>query len=216
MIRSASRTLVAAAHRGRGARVERVQRCDDASPARERTPGAPPSVDAIAGNVQPSGRPVIVLGLDAADWSLLDDYIGRGVMPNLGRLAAEGTSGHLKTLSPALSPLIWTTMMTGTSPLEHGILDFVQFDPADGTEGTDHEQRAPDAGDLEHGDGGRQDDPRCSVSGRRFPPRRSTAWSCPIGCSRFSTRNRRRPAASCSQPIAKRGRATAWRAPSAT
>ncbi len=53
-------------------------------------------------------------------------------MPNLGRLAAEGTSGHLKTLSPALSPLIWTTMMTGTSPLEHGILDFVQFNPVSG------------------------------------------------------------------------------------
>ena len=53
-------------------------------------------------------------------------------MPNLGRLVAEGTTGHLKTLSPALSPLIWTTMMTGTSPLEHGVLDFVQFDPATG------------------------------------------------------------------------------------
>jgi Flp pilus assembly protein TadD len=83
-------------------------------------------------SVQPSGRPLVVLGLDAADWSLLDDYIARGVMPNLGRLAAEGTSGHLKTLSPALSPLIWTTMMTGTSPLEHGILDFVQFNPVSG------------------------------------------------------------------------------------
>jgi len=115
------------------------------APARDRTSGAPPTVDAIARNVQPSGRPVIVLGLDAADWSLLDDYIARGVMPNLGRLAAEGTSGHLKTLSPALSPLIWTTMMTGTSPLEHGILDFVQFNPVTGQKEpiTSSERRAP-------------------------------------------------------------------------
>src|SRR4029077_3658000 len=37
-----------------------------------------------------------------------------------------------KTVSPPLSPLVWTTMMTGTSPIEHGILDFVQFDPASG------------------------------------------------------------------------------------
>jgi len=116
-----------------------------AVPARERTPGAPPAVDSIVRNVQPTGRPVIVLGLDAADWSLLDDYIARGVMPNLGRLAAEGTSGHLKTLSPALSPLIWTTMMSGTSPLEHGILDFVQFDPVTGQKEpiTSSERRAP-------------------------------------------------------------------------
>ena len=47
-------------------------------------------------------------------------------------------------------------MMTGTSPLEHGILDFVQFDPASGSEGTDHQQRAAGAGDLEHGDRRRQ------------------------------------------------------------
>ena len=112
--------------------------------ARERTPGAPPSVTDIVREAQP-GRPVIFLGLDAADWSLLDGYIARGVMPNLGRLVAEGTSGHLKTLSPALSPLIWTTMMTGTSPLEHGILDFVQFDPATGRKEpiTSSERRTP-------------------------------------------------------------------------
>ena len=107
--------------------------CRRESPAtaRARTPGAPAAVPEIARDAQP-GRPVIFLGLDAGDWPLLDGYIARGVMPNLGRLVAEGTTGHLKTLSPALSPLIWTTMMTGTSPLEHGVLDFVQFDPATG------------------------------------------------------------------------------------
>ena len=73
-----------------------------------------------------------MLGLDAADWSLLDDYMARGVMPVLRGLVAEGTSGRLKTLSPALSPLIWTSMMTGTGPLEHGVLDFVQFNPETG------------------------------------------------------------------------------------
>jgi len=92
-----------------------------------------------------SGHPVIFLGLDAADWSLLDGYMARGVMPNLAKLAAEGTSGKLKTLSPALSPLVWTTMMTGTSPLEHGILDFLQFDPATGQREpiTSSERRVP-------------------------------------------------------------------------
>jgi predicted AlkP superfamily pyrophosphatase or phosphodiesterase len=92
-----------------------------------------------------TSHPVIFLGLDAADWSLLDDYMGRGVMPNLARLAAEGTSGHIKTLSPPLSPLVWTTMLTGTSPLDHGILDFVQFDPVTGQKQpiTSSERRVP-------------------------------------------------------------------------
>ena len=90
-------------------------------------------------------RPVIFLGLDAADWSLLDGYMSRGVMPNLAALAAEGTGGRLKTISPPLSPLVWTTMMTGTSPLEHRILDFVQFDAATGVKEpiTSSERRVP-------------------------------------------------------------------------
>ena len=53
-------------------------------------------------------------------------------MPNLARLVREGTSGVLETIRPPLSPLIWTSMMTGVSPLDHGILDFVQFDPTTG------------------------------------------------------------------------------------
>ena len=75
---------------------------------------------------------MIFVGLDGADWQLLDDYMARGVMPNLARLVREGTSGVLETIRPPLSPLVWTTMMTGVSPLDHGILDFVQFDPTTG------------------------------------------------------------------------------------
>jgi Flp pilus assembly protein TadD len=115
------------------------------------TPASPPptrnSTLAVAdiASLAQRGHPVIFLGLDAADWSLLDVYIAKGVMPNLAKLASEGTSGHLKTISPALSPLVWTTMMTGTSPLEHGILDFLQFDPVSGSKEpiTSSERRVP-------------------------------------------------------------------------
>jgi Flp pilus assembly protein TadD/predicted AlkP superfamily pyrophosphatase or phosphodiesterase len=79
-----------------------------------------------------TSRPVIFVGLDGADWQLLDDYIASGSMPNLARLVREGTSGILDTIRPPLSPIVWTTMMTGVSPLEHGILDFAQFDPKTG------------------------------------------------------------------------------------
>src|SRR5690349_16148349 len=74
-------------------------------------------------------KPVIFIGLDGADWSLLDQYTSRGVMPTLARLVSEGASGTLKTIHPPLSPLIWTTMMTGTSPLDHRILDFLRVNP---------------------------------------------------------------------------------------
>jgi tetratricopeptide (TPR) repeat protein len=73
---------------------------------------------------------VIFVGLDGADWRLLDEYIGEGVMPNLGALVRGGEKRTLITQHPPLSPLVWTTMMTGVSPLEHRILDFTRFNPA--------------------------------------------------------------------------------------
>ncbi len=74
-------------------------------------------------------RPVIFIGLDGADWNLLDGYMASGAMPNLRKLAASGTRGAPQTEMPPLSPIVWTTMMTGVSPLQHQILDFTRFNP---------------------------------------------------------------------------------------
>lgn len=77
-------------------------------------------------------KPVIFIGLDGADWQLLDRYMKAGSMPNLAALVAEGTSGDLLTEHPPLSPILWNTMMTGASPLEHEVLDFTRFHPSTG------------------------------------------------------------------------------------
>lgn len=92
-----------------------------------------------------ASRPVLFIGLDGADWELLDLYIKNGTMPNLAALAREGQTGVLTTLQPPLSPLVWTTMMTGVGPLEHGILDFTRLNPATGAEEpiTREERRVP-------------------------------------------------------------------------
>jgi Flp pilus assembly protein TadD len=113
-------------------------------------------IDALAG-VQPAlaalpvstkaakAPPVLFIGLDGADWELLDDYMARGIMPNLATLVREGSRGTLTTEHPPLSPLVWTTMMTGVSPLEHQILDFTRFNPSSGTKEpiTSDERRSP-------------------------------------------------------------------------
>lgn len=66
-------------------------------------------------------------------------------MPELARLLNEGSSGPLRTEQPPLSPLLWTTMLTGRGPLEHGILDFTRFDPTTGQRQpiTSAERRVP-------------------------------------------------------------------------
>lgn len=102
---------------------------------RTREPRAPVAVRSAHEATIPSspdGRRVIFVGLDGADWSLLDRYAADGTMPALARLTREGSSGTLTTIHPPLSPLIWTTMLTGVSPLEHRILDFLRVNPASG------------------------------------------------------------------------------------
>jgi tetratricopeptide (TPR) repeat protein len=91
------------------------------------------------------GRPVVFVGLDGADWQLLDRYLQEGAMPHLAALVREGSGGVLETLHPPLSPLLWTTMMTGISPLDHGILDFTRFNPRTGQKEpiTSDERREP-------------------------------------------------------------------------
>jgi tetratricopeptide (TPR) repeat protein len=93
---------------------------------------SPAAVPEIVRAVRADGRRVIFVGLDGADWELLDGYMQRGLMPNLAALAKDGRTAVLLTIHPPLSPLVWTTMMTGTSPLDHGILDFTRRNPETG------------------------------------------------------------------------------------
>ncbi len=77
-------------------------------------------------------RRVLVVGWNGADWELLSELVARGFMPNLQKLMAAGTYGELTSLTPLLSPLIWTTVATGEPPEIHGILDFLEVDAASG------------------------------------------------------------------------------------
>src|SRR6187549_342149 len=86
----------------------------------------------IRSRARPESARVVVVGLDGADWQLLDRYRAAGAMPELDRLVREGRSGVLRSLVPPLSPLVWTTIATGVSPLQHRILDFTRFDPVSG------------------------------------------------------------------------------------
>jgi predicted AlkP superfamily phosphohydrolase/phosphomutase/tetratricopeptide (TPR) repeat protein len=75
---------------------------------------------------------VALIGLDGADWEIIDPLIRQGRLPNLARLKARGAWGNMKTMSPILSPLLWTSVATGKSPEKHGIIDFLVRDARTG------------------------------------------------------------------------------------
>lgn len=77
----------------------------------------------------PSSRPpLVLLCIDGAD---LDDMIlpmtGRGELPTFARLMREGSWGSLATIEPTLSAVVWTTIITGKTPAQHGIRHFIVF-----------------------------------------------------------------------------------------
>ncbi len=104
--------------------------------ARIRVEKDQPAVRAAAGlelgrRVRTPGR-LIVLGLDALDWRLVDDLTRKGLMPNIQELIDRGAQAEVIVRPPLLSPLIWTSIATGVNPEVHGVLDFVERDPAGG------------------------------------------------------------------------------------
>lgn len=75
---------------------------------------------------------VVVLGWDAADWKLIDPLMAAGKMPHLAAFLKDGVRGEMTSLDPKLSPLLWTSVATGKTADRHGILHFIEPDPASG------------------------------------------------------------------------------------
>jgi tetratricopeptide (TPR) repeat protein len=73
---------------------------------------------------------LLIIGWDAADWKIIDAQFGSGGMPVLRGLIERGVRADLATLEPRLSPILWTSIATGKTADKHGILNFVEPDPA--------------------------------------------------------------------------------------
>ncbi len=76
------------------------------------------------GNQHPPQPKVVVIGLDGADWRIINPLLKEGLLPNLKYLMDEGSYGVLKTIKPTKSAVIWTSIATGKGMLKHGILDW--------------------------------------------------------------------------------------------
>lgn len=79
-----------------------------------------------------TGRKVLLIGWDAADWKIIRPLLDSGQMPSLQRMVENGVMGNIATLDPPLSPMLWTSIATGMTADRHGILGFAEPDPATG------------------------------------------------------------------------------------
>ncbi len=67
---------------------------------------------------------LLVVGLDGASYELCNRWMDEGYLPNLTHIRGRGAWMPLQSTIPAVSPVAWSTFMTGTNPGEHGVFGF--------------------------------------------------------------------------------------------
>jgi predicted AlkP superfamily phosphohydrolase/phosphomutase len=87
------------------------------------------------------GKRLIGVGLDGVPFSLADELMSDGTMPNLQRLAERGTLKRIRSVFPTVSGVAWSAWQTGGNPGEFGVYGFVELE-------RDFDLRIPNHGDL--------------------------------------------------------------------
>ena len=70
----------------------------------------------------------VVLGLDGLDTTLVERFMDEGKLPNFSRLRERGCYARLGTTAPAMTPVAWSSFLTGCNPGKHNIFDFLTRD----------------------------------------------------------------------------------------
>ncbi len=71
--------------------------------------------------------PIVLIGIDSADWHWIDPLMEEGRMPHFRSLIDRGLRADLQSFVPLeKSPVIWTSIATGKLPSKHGIGGFTK------------------------------------------------------------------------------------------
>ena len=74
-------------------------------------------------------RKVIVLGLDGFPFTLLQQFLGRGVTPAMQALLRRGSLAQMDSVYPTVSSVAWCSVVTGKNPGKFGVFGFTEVDP---------------------------------------------------------------------------------------
>lgn len=70
---------------------------------------------------------VIVIGIDGGTLDLAGPWADAGELPALSALMRGGASGALLSTQPPLTPVAWSSMLTGCAPARHGTFGFLRI-----------------------------------------------------------------------------------------
>ncbi|MHA1409209.1 MAG: alkaline phosphatase family protein [Candidatus Odinarchaeia archaeon] len=70
-------------------------------------------------------KKIILLGIDGADWSIINPLLENGTFSTFNEIIQQGFSSVLRSCIPPFSLPAWTSIFTGTNPGKHGITDII-------------------------------------------------------------------------------------------
>jgi predicted AlkP superfamily phosphohydrolase/phosphomutase len=66
----------------------------------------------------------IVIGIDGGCWEYINPLMKHNRLPNIKELMDKGIYGRLNSTIPPISPVAWSSFVTGQKPYKHGIMDW--------------------------------------------------------------------------------------------
>ena len=91
------------------------------------TPAVPCARPPVTAEPVRPARRIVLFGVDGLSLEILRDGLARGTQPVFARLLKRGAHGPLATLRPTEAPPLWTTILTGRLPRDHGIKSFATY-----------------------------------------------------------------------------------------
>lgn len=73
---------------------------------------------------------MILIGIDGASYEMIAQLAADGSLPHMQRLIQEGTFRRMTSSLPEVSPVAWSSIITGMNPAEHGVFGFTDLAPA--------------------------------------------------------------------------------------
>ena len=70
-------------------------------------------------------KKILLIGFDGISPTFIEQLIGENLLPTFKKISEEGVSGSLMTTIPPVSAPAWSTIVTGMTPGNHGVFDFI-------------------------------------------------------------------------------------------
>ncbi|MBN1962256.1 MAG: alkaline phosphatase family protein [Deltaproteobacteria bacterium] len=74
-------------------------------------------------------QPLIIVGIDGADWAVIEKSIAYGQLPNISALIKRGLRTELNSTMPPATLPAWMSFLCGANPAEHGLVDMFVHPP---------------------------------------------------------------------------------------